>query len=134
MSIALYRVITCGIVAMVAIVGCGGTDRPDTATWLSSWEGITSVVPDQADLGDPPDAELCEATLASVRSGNEDLRPSPSVTVDDLVTEWVAVAEATFFDCPPKGEDIDSFSEAYEEMGRIEESVEIALSDDQERP
>jgi len=134
MSTALYRAVTCGIIAMMAVVGCAGTDRPDVATWLSSWEGIISVVPDQADLGDPPDAELCEATLASVRSGNEDLRPSPSVTVDDLVAEWVAVAKATFFDCPPKGEDIDSFSEAYEEMGRIEESVETALSDHEERP
>jgi hypothetical protein len=46
------------------------------------------------------------------------------------VTEWIAVAEAAFFDCPPEGEDIDSFSDAYEELDRIEESVNTALTDE----
>lgn len=124
-----------GVLALaLGVVACSGEDRPDTATWLSRWEAITSVVPDQAALGDPPDASLCETTLASLRSANEDLLPGPSVTVDDLVTEWVAIAEAAFFDCPPGGEAIDSFSAAYEEMERIEDSVGTALSDNEERP
>jgi len=130
----MLRRATCYLAFALAVVGCDGSDRPDTATWLSSWAGITSAVPDQADLGDPPDAELCEGTLASVRAANEDLLPSPLVAVDDLVTEWVAIVEAAFFDCPPQGADIDSFSKAYEEMVRIEDSVDAALSNNEERP
>jgi len=109
--------------------GCGRDDRPDTATWLPSWDAITSVVPAQSELGNPPDEDLCQDTLANLREQNEALLPSPSVTVDDLVTEWIAVAEAAFFDCPPEGDDINSFNDAYEELDRIEESVDTALTD-----
>jgi hypothetical protein len=88
-----------------------------------------AVVPPQAGLGDPPNASRCQETLVALRTENEDLLPTPSVTVDDLVMEWVAVAEATFFDCPPEGEDINSFGDGYEEMRRIEDSVDAALID-----
>lgn len=131
-------VVRSGVITLLALtlamVGCSGEDRPDTASWLPQWEAIHSVVPDQAELGDPPDAALCESTLASLRLANEDLLPSPSGTVDDLVTEWVALAEAAFFDCPPEGEITGSFPEAYQEMERIEESVDTALSNNEERP
>jgi len=110
--------------------GCSRDERPDAATWLPAWEAMTSVVPAQGDLGDPPDEDLCQDTLASLRVQNEGILPSPSVTVDDLVTEWIAVAEAAFFDCPPEGEDINSFNDAYEELDRIEQSVDTALSDE----
>lgn len=106
---------------------CGGEKRPDVATWLPRWEAIVSVVPDQSELGDPPSEALCQQTLADLRTANEGLLPAPSVTVDDLVTEWIAVAEAAFFDCPPEGEDINSFADAYEELDRIEQSVDTAL-------
>jgi hypothetical protein len=118
------------IACSLALSGCSRDDRPDTATWLPAWDAMTSVVPAQVDLGDPPDEDLCQDTLGSLREQNEGLLPSPSVTVDDLVTEWIAVAEAAFFDCPPEGEDIDSFSDAYEELDRIEESVNTALTDE----
>jgi hypothetical protein len=123
------RGITLLIAISLTLSACGGEDRPDTASWLPQWEAITSVIPDQAALGDPPSEELCQDTLASIRTENDGLLPSPSVTVDDLVNEWVAVAEAAFFDCPPEGSEIDSFSAAYEELSRIENSVDTALSD-----
>jgi hypothetical protein len=112
----------------LTLVACSPSDRPDTATWLPGWDAIVSTVPDQSALGDPPDADLCESTLAALRTENDDLLPSPSVTVDDLVAEWVAVAEAAFFGCPPSGAGMASFGEAYDELDRIEESVETALS------
>lgn len=123
------RVSVLVLTLLLATSACGGGERPETGEWLPGWETITAVIPDQRDLGDPPDHSLCETTLASIRTENEDLLPSPSVTVDDLVTEWVAVAEAAFFDCPPEGDDIDSFDAAYEELRRIEDSVETALAD-----
>lgn len=130
----LGRTFSLLLLLAVALVGCGETSRPDTATWLSRWGDVTAGVPARADLGDPPDARLCESTLADVRAGNEDLLPSPVATVDDLVTEWVAIAESAFFECPPGGEKIDSFETAYAELGRIEDNIEAALSDDEARP
>lgn len=117
------------VLGLSLLVACSRGDRPDTATWLPSWDAIVAVVPDQSELGDPPDEALCKETLADLRSQNEDLLPSPSVTVDDLVMEWVAVAQAAFFDCPPEGEDINSFDDAYEELDRIENSIDTALPD-----
>lgn len=122
------------LILLMATVGCGDTGRPDTATWLSKWGAVTSAIPEMADLGDPPDAGLCESALAAVRAGNEDLLPSPVATVDDLVTEWVAVAQAAFFDCPPAGAVIDSFATAYDELERIEETIDSALSENEDRP
>lgn len=122
------RIVTLGLGTLALLTACSSPERPDAATWLPHWEEEIAAIPSQDDLGDPPDQALCQDTLASVREENEDLLPSPSVTVDDLVTEWIQVAEAAFFDCPPEGDDIDSFDAAYEELARIEESVETALS------
>lgn len=116
------------VLGLCLLVACSRGDRPSTADWLPSWQAIVAVVPEQSKLGDPPDEALCQDTLADLRVQNEDLLPSPSVTVDDLAGEWIAVAEAAFFDCPPEGEDINSFDDAYEEMERIEESIATALS------
>lgn len=113
---------------MVLLAACDPSERPDSASWLSRWDAIVTVVPEQSLLGEPPDQPLCQDTLAALRESRDDLLPSPSLTVDDLVNEWVAVAEASFFDCPPDGADIGSFDEAYEEMRRIEESVDTALT------
>lgn len=114
--------------------GCSAEDRPDTASWLQDWEAIIAIVPEQSALGDPPDPALCERTLASLRSEKESLLPAPAVTVDDLVTEWMAMAQAAFFDCPPEGEGVDSFSAAYDELERITDSIETALSNNEEPP
>jgi hypothetical protein len=121
------------MIALVALLfvttGCSSGERPDTATWLRSWQSINAVIPDQSDLGNPPQESLCQTTLGTIRERSEELFPTPSGTVDDLVNEWVAIAQAAFFECPPEGEDIDSFDDAYREMLRVEDSVTSALAD-----
>lgn len=124
------RIVLLALAVASSLAACSGQQRPDPETWLPHWEAEIAAIPAQDELGEPPDQALCQDTLALVREENEDLLPSPSVTVDDLVTEWIAVAEAAFFDCPPEGDDIDSFDSAYEELTRIEESIETALSSD----
>jgi len=113
----------------VTIAGCESSDRPDAASWLAAWQEIIDVVPDQGDLGEIPDQALCQDILADLREKSEGLTPAPSVTVDDLASEWVSIAEAAFFECPPQEPDLTSFADAYEEMDRIEQSVETALND-----
>lgn len=117
------------LVALVLVVGCSSENRPDAATWMRSWNAITSIIPDQTDIGAPPNESICRTTLAAVREGRAGLLPTPSVTVDDLANEWVAIAETAFFECPPEGQDLDSFEAAYRELTRVEDSVETALSE-----
>lgn len=116
------------LLVALTLAACSGSDRPDIATWLPKWDAVVAVVPPEAGLGNPPNKTRCQETLAALRTENEDLLPAPSVTVDDLVREWIEVAQAAFFDCPPAGDEINSFNEAYEELTRIQESVDTALT------
>ena len=122
-----------GVISVLAfavmVTACGSRERPDAASWLPAWEEIIGVVPNQADLGETPDQALCQDVLAELREKSEGLSPAPSVTVDDLASEWVATAETAFFECPPEEHDLTSFADAYEEMNRIEQSVGTALTD-----
>lgn len=127
-SIRARRVAALAALVLV-VAGCNSTDRPDAATWLRSWQAITAVIPDQADLGDSPEESICQTALAAVRERRADLLPTPSARVDELANEWVSIAETAFFECPPQGESINSFDDAYRELARVEESVETALSD-----
>ena len=83
------------------------------------------VVPDESALGTPPDGQMCQDTLSALRGQSEGLIPTPTSTIDDLVADWTAIAEAAFFECPPE---TSSFAEAYDEMATIEESIDTALS------
>lgn len=115
---------------LVLLLGaCDSNARPDPAIWRVTWNSMLAVVPSESDLGSPPDEQSCQSTLGGIREQSEDLFPSPSVTVDELAAEWVAVAERSFFECPPEGQDITSFADAYDELERIELAVAAALSD-----
>lgn len=111
------------------LVACDSGTRPSAATWRPDWQALLEVIPDQSELGDPPDESLCQSTLADVREQSEGLLPTPSGSIDELAQEWVSIAEQAFFDCPPTGQDIGSFDDAYAELRRVEESVETALAD-----
>lgn len=117
------------LVALLLLMGCGTTDRPDPATWRESWQQMLSVIPDQEELDLPFPEETCQQILAEIRDGAGSLLPAPSRTVEDLVNEWVGVAQTAFFECPPQEQDFESFDDAYTELNRIEESIETALSD-----
>lgn len=115
------------VVSMILLAACGG-EEPDAARWSRQWEELIAVVPAETEIGSPPDTALCRDTLAALREQSAELSPAPSATITELVNEWVSIAEAAFFGCPPQGEDLASFEEAYQEMERIAESVETALA------
>lgn len=128
MSGLLRRSILSMLALVLALAGCSRDSRPTVADWRGDWDAMVGVIPPQEDLGSPPDAGLCQETLGAVREHSADLLPGPSVTVDDLVNEWIALAERAFFECPPEGQDMTSFQEAYAELERAEEAVNAALS------
>lgn len=118
------------VLPLVLLLGaCSRDSRPDPAAWQVTWDSTLEVIPSQAVLGSPPDAQTCQTALREIREHSEELLPTPSATVDELATEWITVAERSFFECPPDGQDITSFDDAYAEMERIEEAIAAALSD-----
>ncbi|HJQ76738.1 MAG TPA: hypothetical protein VJ948_05690 [Acidimicrobiia bacterium] len=117
------------VVPMVLLAACG-REEPDAAIWSRQWEALVAIVPAEADIGSPPDTDLCRDTLAALREQSAELSPAPNATITELVHEWVSIAEAAFFGCPPQNEDVASFEEAYQEMERIAESVETALANE----
>ena len=114
---------------LISIVACSSNDDGDSERWRLDWQRVTSVVPEQSELGDPPDQDVCRSTLADIRAAQEDLPPAPTEGIDELSNEWVAIAEETFFECPPQGPDIDSVEDAYRELQRIEDAIQVALAD-----
>lgn len=115
-------------VTLLLLMGCESTERPDSGTWRESWQQMVALIPDREDLEVTAQEEICQQVLAEVREGTSTLLPAPSMTVDDLVNEWVSVAETAFFECPPREEELQSFDDAYAELDHIEESIETALS------
>jgi len=112
---------------LLVLAACGSEARPNGPIWEVDWNEMVALIPEQGSLGSPPDQETCQTTLAAVREHSAGLLPSPSVTIDDLANEWITVAERAFFGCPPSGQDISSFDDAYAELNRIEQSVAVAL-------
>lgn len=121
------RSIVVALPFVLVLVACSRDTRPDPAEWQDTWNSTLQVIPDQTDLGSPPDEQLCQAALREIRENSEELLPTPSATVDELANEWITVAERSFFECPPDGQDITSFDDAYAEMERIEEAIAAGL-------
>ena len=119
------------LVAIALVLSACATVRPTVAEWQPAWESITSAIPPQEVVGVAPPRAVCDEVLAALRAGQADLYPTPDLAIDDTVKEWVKIAEDAFFECPPGNDEIGSFSEAYAEMLRLEQEVELVLVMDQ---
>ncbi len=115
------------LVAIALVVSACATVRPTVAEWQPVWETITAAVPPYSTVGENPPRPVCDRVLAAVRAGQADLFPTPDLAIDDTVKDWVKIAEDAFFECPPGGDEIGSFSAAYAEMLRLEREVELVL-------
>jgi hypothetical protein len=91
---------------------------------------VVGGIPSAAELGDPPDEDICANELARLRIVQVDLHPTPDLAIDDVVREWVRVAEQAFFECPPSSTLIPDLDSAYEELRRLQAEVEVVLSFD----
>lgn len=117
-----------GVMAVALTVSaCGESARPATDDWLVEWERLTASLPSEAELGDPPDMQMCARTLARIREAAPALRITPELAADAPVEQWISVAESTFFECPPERGDTDGFEEAFANLERIEQEVAAGL-------
>lgn len=111
-------------VLAVTVTACGG--RPSFGEWSAKWADVQTVMPEFT--GAPIDRATCSEALGALRTLSADLRTTPDRhALDDVVREWLSVAELTMFECPPRERDIDSFEAAYRELGLLEAEVTAVL-------
>jgi hypothetical protein len=115
------------VVVLVAVAGCSSEQRPSAQEWLPTWEAVVDTFPTYAELGDPPDEQLCSTALVELRSSAPSLRPTPDRSLDVPVEEWVSIAEAIAFDCPPESRTLPDLEYAYGELDRLEAEVSASI-------
>jgi hypothetical protein len=125
------------IVAVVGLLSvlvgaCGGDARPSVEAWVPAWNRIVEAIPTPEELGNPPERAVCSTALGVVRSESGDLFPTPDLAIDDVVTDWVRIAEDLLFECPPASQRVPSLEYAYGELARLEAEVATVLAIDTE--
>jgi hypothetical protein len=125
----LLAVLVATLVVTVAIAGCA-EERPDPEVWQTTWDAVRDRLPPLEMMTGEPDQAVCSATLAMLREETPTLSPTPDLAIDDVVRDWIEIAEDAFFECPPRGEEIDSFEKAYGELERLEAEVAVVLEID----
>ena len=125
-----HRLVLLMALIVVAFSACGA-DRPAVDDWQASWERISEAIPDEAALSatDSPQS-ICGETLVFLRANRADLLPTPDLAIDEVVTQWIEIAEYAFFECPPHSEQIEDFAKAYAEMSRLQAEIELVLDID----
>lgn len=126
----LFRVVAVVGLLSVLLGACGGDDRPTVEAWLPAWDRIVDAVPSPDELGIPPDRAVCSTALGVVRSESGDLFPTPDLAIDDVVKDWVRIAEDLLFECPPASQRVPSLAYAYGELARLEAEVATVLAID----
>jgi len=119
------------LVAAIALIASAcASSRPSVDEWQPTWDRAVTGIPEQSTVGENPPRTLCDATLVHLREIRPDLSPTPDLAVDDTVRDWIDVAEAAFFECPPASQQVASFAEAYKIMARLQAEVDLVLDMD----
>lgn len=113
---------------VVLAAGCSGSGRPDSETWLPEWASVVSTVPDATDLGQSPSRDTCNGILGSLREAQPAVEPTPNQAMDAPVRGWFEVAEAMFFECPPRQDGLDGFEEGYEQLSVFEAEIAAVVA------
>lgn len=70
------------------------------------WTSTRDLVPDAAGFLEGGE-DLCGEVLGEVRARREELLPTPTETLDELVKEWVTDVEGLSLDCPNDRDEVD---------------------------
>ena len=118
------------LLALAMLLASCSEPRPAVAEWEPAWEQMTAAIPADLTSGQDPSPASCSEVLAFLRSNRAELFPTPDLAIDDTVTDWVEIAEEAFFECPPTSSEVGSFSQAYEELLRLQGEIELVLDMD----
>lgn len=115
---------------LTLLAACSDDSRPSVSEWQPTWEAVVDAFPSAAELGQPPDHTVCSQALGVLRSTSGDLTPTPDLAIDDVVTDWVRIAENTLFECPPANQEVPDLEYAYGELSRLQAEVDVVLDID----
>jgi hypothetical protein len=130
-GLTLRTVALTGVMVLL-FTACSGESRPSVEEWQPTWQGVVTGFPTPEMLGEPPDHTVCSHALGVLRSESSDLIPTPDLAIDDVVTDWLKIAEDTVFECPPSNQTIPNLEYAYGELARLEAEVAVVLAIDSE--
>ena len=117
------------IIALALLTAaCADDSRPTVAQWQPQWESVQALIPEPADLGDPPDTEVCGQAHVAIRNESLTLFPTPDRTINDPLRDWIEVAKGMFFECPPHEPGMRGFDEAYAELDRFAAEIDAVIT------
>jgi len=117
-------------VVLLLLAACNGGTRPSVDEWQPMWMSTVSSFPSSDELGEPPDHAVCSHALGVLRSEAAALTPTPDLAIDDVVADWLKIAEDTVYECPPSNQTIPDLDYAYDELERLEAEVAVVLAID----
>ena len=127
--LGLRNIVVAIAVFAIALASCA-TSRPTVEEWQPLWDRVVTGIPTESTTGENPSRELCDETLAFLRDSRPELSPTADLAVDDTVKDWFDIAEDAFFECPPRSQQVGSFSHAYTLLARLQAEVDLVLDMD----
>lgn len=114
------------LLAAIVLVSCAES-RPSAEAWQTEWNRVLTGIPSEVALENDAPRSVCEQGLVFIRQNRSALSPTPDVAIDDTVADWLDLAGAIYFDCPPP----PGFKNAYATLNRLEAEIAVVLEIDE---
>lgn len=111
--------------AIVSGITACAEPRLSLNVWEEVWQQTVDRVA-QMENGEIPEDE-CTQVLAYLREQRPHLSPLPAEGLEKPVNSWFELAQAAFFECPPDGERVKGWTDAFEQLRVIEAEVAAVL-------
>ncbi|MBW3666852.1 MAG: hypothetical protein KY394_04575 [Actinobacteria bacterium] len=113
------------IVTGILVAGCS-----EPRMSLESWEQVWDQAVDRVARVEAPDIpeEECSEMLAYLRELRPMLDPPPVEGLQKPLDSWFRLAESAFFECPPDGETVSGWADAFERLSLLESDIAAVLA------
>jgi hypothetical protein len=112
--------------ALLVVVSACSEPRMSLDAWEQVWEQTVDRIA-EIEADEIPEEE-CTEVLAYLREQRPRLKPLPADGLEKPVNSWFELAQAAFFECPPDGEKVKGWSQAFEQLRVIEAEVRTVLA------
>ncbi len=121
----MRKLATVVLAALFTIAACGesGSDRPELASWQPQWSALSNLIPDSTAV-DEGGVEVCSKFLGDVRERRNDVIPTPDLSLEEPVTEWVAEAETVGLDCDREGALVERLTDLHDRAEAIDTLID----------
>jgi hypothetical protein len=118
--------------ALLAVASCGTQDdRPNDTAWEPVWERWRDSFPAAEAFVDQGQV-LCDELVGQLRSGRQELLPTPSEGLDAAVHAWIAHAQSLAFDCPTDASNM--LRDRLHDLNVLAAEIDAGLIADEETP